>query len=253
MSTRTDLESDLAKAEADLAHAAANLASACTDPAEAEAELAKTRTTCHIAHLALARLNRSEAMPIGYRSGHMRTAPGAESEKTHADRRKASEDRRRGGVAPTSARTTRQVDGVLRRKTYDDRRLVRPVLPNRTYEELPVKLDGRTDELIKGVASGPKELISKGPRSTQPGEHVDRAVKGSSARSPGEQKENPGVNNPVPAKDSDTRNTRAWRSLAWQAIQLSSLALAYLQYYFIDVNLQIAKLPSPIHAVLLGN
>jgi hypothetical protein len=155
-------------------------------------------------------------------------------------------------VTPTSARTTRHVGGVLRRKSYDDRRLVRPALPNRTFEELPVALDGRTDELVNGAASGPKQA-SISLRSTQSGKHIDRAVKGSAARSPDKKIGNHGVNNPVPAKDSGTKNTRAWRSLAWQAIQLSSLALAYLQYYFIDVNLQIAKLPPPIHAVLLGN
>jgi hypothetical protein len=43
----------------------------------------------------------------------------------------------------------------------------------------------------------------------------------------------------------------AWRSLTRRIVIMLALLLAYLQYYFLDVNLQIARLPS-IVLLLLG-
>ena len=46
------------------------------------------------------------------------------------------------------------------------------------------------------------------------------------------------------ASQAGSRGTPPKRLLAWQSMQLLALVLAYLQYYFIDANLQIALLPS---------
>jgi len=46
------------------------------------------------------------------------------------------------------------------------------------------------------------------------------------------------------ARQSDGRNASSRHVLARQAFMLLALVLAYLQYYFFDVNLQVARLPS---------
>jgi hemerythrin-like domain-containing protein len=46
-------------------------------------------------------------------------------------------------------------------------------------------------------------------------------------------------------------NTFAWRLLIRQSVMLLALVLAYLQYYLVDVYLQITVLPS-VHVVLFG-
>lgn len=55
-----------------------------------------------------------------------------------------------------------------------------------------------------------------------------------------------GAANPLLAKESDTGNARAQPPLVRHAIDLLCLTLAYLQYFYIDVNLQIVSLPSVI-------
>lgn len=43
---------------------------------------------------------------------------------------------------------------------------------------------------------------------------------------------------------SGIRSAADWRAIARQSVTLLALVLAYLQYYFIDVHLQLSRLPS---------
>jgi hypothetical protein len=52
--------------------------------------------------------------------------------------------------------------------------------------------------------------------------------------------------------DPNSGTTASPSNPAWQAVELSSLTLAYLLYYFIDVNLQIAMLPPSVGSLLVG-
>lgn len=244
MSTRADLEAAFATAEADLAKAARDLTKANADHAEtkadlpkafsnlarasaglakAEADLAKARASCLTARTALARLNLAEGRPSAYRSERRRAAGAAAPERARSDRRKASEDWRLAG----------------------------PGLSDLNRAELVVNSNGWTDKVMKGAVNGSKPGTTASPsgrdtspRSTQSSEHLVCAVEAPAARQPGPRKEYRRFICHFSAQEAGTRDVQTWQSLAWQTVQLSSLALAYLQYYFIDVNLQIATLRS---------
>jgi len=231
MSTRADLEDALAKAEADLANGVAVLAKANADVAKAEvnlptakADLPKARARCLKALAALAKLNRAEGKPIAYRT----KLKGAAHE-----------------AAPD--------------KANEDRRLARPALANLSGAEAIAESDGWdgwTDWLIAGAANGPKLGTTASPSDrnasphlAQSSEQLARAVEKPAIRQPRPRKETRRFISHFLAQEAGTRDTLTARLLAWQTIQLLSLVLAYLQYYFIDANLQIARLPSV--AVLL--
>jgi hypothetical protein len=211
VSTRANIEADLAKAEEDLANAAANLAKTCATPAEtraclprafsnitkvkvdvgqANADLANARIVCRRARIALASLNRVEGMPIDYRS------------------------------IPTSL-----VDEAVFDITHIDWRLARSGLAVRKSAEIIAESDGWTDK--------PEE-------------------RSAAIRSSNQQSEDQGLIRRASVRDVSSNDTGKWRSLAWQAAELSSLTLAYLLYYYIDVNLQIAMLPPSVSSVLVG-
>lgn len=248
MSTRADLEAALAEAEAEFATADAEFATASTHlakgyavPAETEGDLpeafsklAKARASCLAACAALARLNFAEGKPRGYRYERRRMAHQAASEKAH---------------------TTRRMAGAERRKANVDRRLARSALANLNHAEPIVK----TDKLMKGAINSAKPGTTASPsdwdaklRSTQSNEHLVRAVEKSATRQPRPQKESRRLAGRFSAQEVSSKDTGAWRSLAWQTVELSSLTLAYLLYYYIDVNLQIAMLPPSVSSLFVG-
>lgn len=274
VSTRADVEAAFAEAEADLARVVTILAKANADPAEmesdlpkafsdlakakadvakAEADLAKARASCVTARNALARLNFAEGLPKTYRSESRRVADEAAPEKAHTNRRKANEDRRRARAALSRAHATGQMAGADRRKANEDRRFARRALSNLNCAELIVKSDRWAEKLMNGAANDPKpgttaSLSDRGasPRSTQSSEHFSHAVEKSATRQPSPRKESRRFIGHFSAQKAGIRDMRAWRPLVLQTVQLSSLTLAYLQYYLIDVNLQIAMLPSVV-------
>jgi len=75
-------------------------------------------------------------------------------------------------------------------------------------------------------------------RSSEP--RVADAEKPSRER-PGSQKAIQGLTGGFPARGPDAPG---WRLLARQSLMLLALVLAYLQYYFLDVQLQVTRLPS---------
>jgi hypothetical protein len=234
MNTRAGLEAALAKAEAEFAEAATNLANGYAVRAETEANLpdalsnlAKARASCLAARNALAGLNIAEGKPIAYRYERRRMTNQAAPEKAHANRRKAIVDRRRARSA----------------RTYPDR--AEPIV--------------KTDKLTTGAVNDPDLGTSASPssldvrlHSTQSNPHLVRAARESAARRPRPQKESRRLAGRFAAPAAGTKDTCAWRLLAWQAAELSSLMFAYLAYYYVDVNLQIAMLPPPVSSLLVG-
>jgi hypothetical protein len=234
MNIRAELEVALAEAEANFTAAATNLANGYAVPAEPEAglpdpfsDLAKARASCLAARNALTRLNIAEGKPIAYRYERRRMPHQTASKSVHANRRKAIVDRRRA----------------------------RSALANLNRAELIIK----TDKLMTGAVNDPNSGTTASPsnldansRSTQTSEHLVCAVKESATKQLRPQKESRRLTGRFTAKVEDTRYARAWWSLAWQAAELSSLMLAYLVYYYIDVNLQIAMLPPSVGSLLVG-
>ena len=86
---------------------------------------------------------------------------------------------------------------------------------------------------------------------------VERAEKsnrdlGKPSREPaGQRKTARGSISACSARQPDGGNAPSRRVLARQAFTLLALVLAYLQYYFFDVNLQVARMPS-ITVTVLG-
>lgn len=234
MSNRANLEAALVEAEAELAVEAAVLTNGYAIPTETEAglpdafsKLAKARASCLAARTALARLNIAEGKPIAYRYERRRMAHQAASEKAHADRRKAKADRRR----------------------------VRAARGNLNRAELIAKTDRLMTSAVNDPDSGVAASISNPDacsRSTQSSEFLVRAAGKSATR---QSRARIGSRRPAgrfTAQEANTKHKRGLRPLAWQTVELSSLTLAYLLYYFIDVNLQIAMLPPSVGALLVG-
>jgi hypothetical protein len=238
VSTRLDLETALAEAEIDLANAARVFARGCEGPTEATsgppevvANLAKARARCIAARNSLAKLNRVEVKPSAYRYERRRLAHQAVTGMPHINRRKASKDRR----------------------------LPRPAMVSPNRAELIIKSDGCIDKLMRRAVDDPK-----------PGAAHSHAVLGASAhliqsierpvclaeesivrqQSPGEGR--CGLAGHFARRKVGDREAPAWRSLVWQSVELCSLILAYLQYYFVDIKLQIAMLPPSVGMLLTG-
>jgi hypothetical protein len=272
VSTRADIEASFAEAEADLARVVSILAQATVDPvkaepdlpkaffalakakaevAKAEADLANARAACVNARNALARLNFEEGKPKTYRSEFRHATHGAYSGPGHVNRRKSSEDRRRRAAA-SRAHAAGHMGEEERRKSNDDRRFARAGLGELDGAQPIPEPGDRTDAPLKPaiVQPGPGAAASvsdpnAAPPSTQSREHSVRAV------------EKPAANQPTsrlfsgrfPVREGSAGNTLALSSLTRQTVQLSSLILAYLLYYFIDVKLQILMLPSVVALV----
>jgi hypothetical protein len=241
MSTRADIEAAFAEAEADLTRVVSILAKASADPdqtspddlprafsaiakakadvANAEADLAKARASCIAARDALARLNFAEGRAKTYRSDSSDASYEAAPENAATNWSGASEYRHCAPPAPAS--------------------------PNRS--ELIVKSNGSADRLINGAVNDPDSGTAASPsdRSASPqSAHARQNLEESTKKMVDPQKKVyrfPGI---FSAQKASAGDEPAWRSLAWHVVQLSSLVLAYLQYYFMDVNLQIAKLQS---------
>jgi hypothetical protein len=150
--------------------------------------------------------------------------------------------------------------GTERRKANADRRCARPAPANTNHAELTVNSIGWADKLTSGASNDASpgltiaaSLSDSGaiPRSEQVGGQRVRAVEESATGPTDIQRERRRVTRRFSAQETSKRNTRASRPLVWQSVQLASLTLAYLQYYYVDVYLQIAMLPS-VSAQLAG-
>jgi len=247
LNNRADIEAAFAEAEAELARVVAILAKANSDYVEAEfgiptaksgrdqiradiakaeEDLAKARASCISARDRLTKLNFAEGRPKNYLSGWARAMPGSAAETEHTEERDAGEYRDDAGASGTGAYVAGLVAGPDGHKAAAEQRsalsgAAEPYLAQVAADmddtvEIPVK--GRGNSAGSGTVPEPA-VLSTGPGSKR----------ASSARDP-----------------------RGWRTLGWQTAQLSILTLAYLQYYFIDVNLQIAMLPSPVFPGLVG-
>ena len=107
--------------------------------------------------------------------------------------------------------------GPNRRRSRRDRRATRPNEANRTIARPVVELNAPRAGLIMRTA---------------------RVLTVGNAANCSEQGARPD------SRKASKRNGGERRELAWHAVALLCLALAYLQYYFLDVSLQIAQLPS---------
>jgi len=238
MSTRANLEAALAEAEADLAKAATDFAKAYADPAETEgappeafSDLSRARVGCIAALTALAKLNLEEGKPRTYRYERRRVTHQAAPGKSHLNRRKANKDRR----------------------------LARPAPADLNSAELIVKPDGWIHKWMNravadrepGTTASLSDRDAK-PHSTQSSGQPVRAVQKSVASQSSPRKEYRQFIDLFSGQVAGAGDTRTWRPLVWQAVQLLSLALAYLQYYFVDVKLQIVMLPPSVGALFAG-
>jgi hypothetical protein len=240
-----------------------DLAEANADVARIEADLVKARAACVRARNALARINFEEGMPIAYRSESRRVSHAAAPDNPHTDRRKANADRRRSRAALVGSHASHaigQIAGTDRRKANGDRRCARPAPANTSHAELAVKSTGWSDKLTSGASNDASPgfaiaaNLSDGsaiPRSKQFSGQRVRAVEESATGPTDAQKERRRFTRHFSAQEAGKRNTRASRPLVWQSVQLASLTLAYLQYYYVDVYLQIVMLPS-VSAQLAG-
>lgn len=89
-----------------------------------------------------------------------------------------------------------------------------------------------------------KRMPAAIPRPRQVSEHPVRAKKSRSQDESGRRKPAHRINIGFLALEPSPSGARARRSLIRQAIGLFALILAYLQYYYLDVQLQVMSLPS---------
>lgn len=247
MNNRADIEAAFAEAEAELGRVVAVLAKANSgyvetesgiptalsdrdqlraDVAKAEEDLAKARASCISARDKLAKLNFAEGKPKNYLSGLARATPEAAAETAHADERDAGEYRDGAGARGIGAYAAGQPAGTDGLRAAPDQRSSPSTVADFNFAQVAEKIDGSAETPMKGRANS---KVS----ATAPGLSAPNASPGSK-------------------QAASARDPRGWRTLGWQTAQLSILTLAYLQYYFIDVNLQIAMLPSPVLPGLLA-
>jgi hypothetical protein len=110
-------------------------------------------------------------------------------------------------------------------------RQLRAALVQPGHSKYITRSRARIDTLIKKSGEIEKREATANPPSRQPGQHAVRGVDKQVQNESGRTKEIP--------KDAIAR-----RSLIRQTVGLVALTLAYLQYYFLGVQLQILSLPS---------
>lgn len=139
-------------------------------------------------------------------------------------------------------------------KTRGHCRNIRAALVKLSRSELVASSDERIDARIKQSGEASNREAGARPPSRQVSKHALRRESKSSPADSGQTK--PSVRfNPVrfniglSARQSGRSDVPTGPPLLRQAIDLLILALAYLQYYYIDVQLQIANLPSTIVVV----
>lgn len=89
-----------------------------------------------------------------------------------------------------------------------------------------------------------KRMPAASPRRRPASEHPVRAKDNGSQNESGQRKPVRRLNIGFLALEPSPRSARARRSLVRQAVGLFALILAYLQYYYLDVQLQVLSLPS---------
>lgn len=214
--------------EAESGHPAAlpDLGKLSADVAKAEEDLAKARASCISARDRLAKLNFAEGRPKSHLSGLARATPEAAAQTAQAGARDAGIYRDGAGASGSgtyAARVTAETGG--HRAAPGQRSAPTTVAPP-DFAQPALNIDGSAETPMKGRATA-------GRSGTAPVPFPPDASPGSK-------------------QAASARDPRGWRTLGWQTAQLSILTLAYLQYYFIDVNLQIAMLPSPVLPGLLA-
>jgi hypothetical protein len=194
--------------ESALARAEADLAQAVTDRAKAHANVAEAD-----AKLEKARAKRPRQTKRGL-MGKRQDVEGALA-RAKADLAQAVTDRAEAHakVAESDAKLER-ARAVCRHLHDSLVELIRAEPPPK-----PVTPTEGTGTSIQGV-------VTEAPSAKRPGQTIRRFLQGFLAGKLG------------------TANAASRRMIARQAFMLLALVLAYLQYYFFDVNLQVSRMPS---------
>jgi multidrug resistance efflux pump len=226
VTAREELEADLGKAEADLAKAIADLVKANADLSAAKvdrptlvslvkatADVAKTEADLSTAKAdlpTLVRLVKAGADVANAKANLSKARAHCLTVRIELDKLNYAEGKPISYVRKANGDRRRKV-GATHARGHTNRRMA--------------EADRRLARLASANLSGAKAIAESNGWTNQLIEGAANGPKlGTTARS-------------------------SVQLLAWQTIQLFVLILAYLQYYFIDVNLQIALLPSV--AVLL--
>jgi hypothetical protein len=246
MKNRPEIETAIAAAEAELARVVAVLAKANSDYVESEAgvpgafsdseqiradvakaeeDLARARASCVAARDRLTKLNFAEGRPKNYLSGAAQSERGTVPETTYTAEHDAGEDGDGAAASGSRADAAGLAEGADM-----DRTAARRSPPSTAAEPYTAQVASR-------VVDSEETPVKGRGISTESGTAPQLSVLGAGSGT---------------SRASSARDPRGWRTLGWQTAQLSVLTLAYLQYYFIDINLQIAMLPSPVVPGLLA-
>lgn len=221
MSVREELEADLAKAEADLAKANADLAKANADLSTAKVD----RST--LISLVKARVDVAKAeADLSTAKADLPTVVCLV--KARADVANAKENLSKARAHCLTARVALdklnyaegKPSSYLRKANGDRRRKVGATFAGGHPNRRMAKADRRFRRPAPANLSSARVIaISDG--------WTNQLIKGAG-------------NGPKPGTTANS----SVRLLTWQTMQMLALILAYLQYYFFDVNLKIALLPS---------
>jgi hypothetical protein len=230
MNDRADIEANLAKAEALLANDVTRLIKARAEIARTQRASAKAGARLPIVVSNLAKANAaaadSEARVAAVRADCRRLSDALEKlnckegrpvgyrsesivDALDGSHQEAGKDRRKPGAINNV--------GPNRRNASKDRRVTRPPLANPNLAKPVVGSNVPLDGLLRGTACNQRVGIAAN--------HFERDAKPHSTQ-------------------ASIRNDSAPRVLVLRAVELLVLTLAYLQYYFLDVSLQVARLPS---------
>jgi outer membrane protein TolC len=237
MGKRQDLESALAGAEADLAQVITNRARAHAEVADRDAKVEKARAVCRQLHDALVELIHAEPPPKPVTPtstsirGVVTEAPSAKRPRqakkgltgkrqdlesalamAEADLTQAVTDRAKAHASLVDADAKIERARAVCRHLHD-------ALVELIRAEPPPKPAEPAETSTQGV-------VAEAAPSTRPRQTIRRFLQGFLAGKLG------------------SANAASRRMLARQSFMLLALVLAYLQYYFFDVNLQVVRLPS---------
>lgn len=123
-------------------------------------------------------------------------------------------------------------------------RRVRAALLEVNHLEPTARLGEEIDILIRQLLEVSKRMADASPPSRQLSEHPVRAKNNRSQDESGRREPVHRSNIGFLAQELSPRDALARRSLVRQAIGLFTLTLAYLQYHYFEVQLQILSLPS---------
>jgi len=123
-------------------------------------------------------------------------------------------------------------------------RRVRAALIEVKHLEPAARLGEELDIHIRQLLEISKRMPEASPPSRQASEHPVRGKNNGSQDESGRRKPVHRFNIGFLALELSPRGALARRSLMRQAIGLSALILTYLEYFYIDIQLQIASLPS---------